>query len=142
MNSRVDIVIDLEAPFAKHNLRRLLQQFENEKSVLQICVNKWNEWKNFKNKENARSPRAVYYPGCFSVFMDRKLIADYSPDRARRQKVVSPQVRSHQAYVDKKIRNSWETNLRTYKVRKNIKIEREGTDQMFDPASITFKCRQ
>ena len=65
MNSRVDIVIDLEAPFAKHNLRRLLLQFDNEKSGLEICVNKWNEWKNFKNKENARSPRAIYYPGCF-----------------------------------------------------------------------------
>ena len=44
--------------------------------------------------------------------------------------------------MDTSIRRSWENNLRSYKVRKDTKIEKEGFDQMFDPASITFKCRQ
>ena len=62
------------------------------------------------------------------MFIDRKLIADYSPDKARKLKVPSPEKRSHQAYVDTSIRRSWENNLRSYKVRKDTKIEKEGSD--------------
>ena len=112
VNPRVDIIVDTEAPYAHNNLKRLLNKFDEESSALDICVNKWSQWDNFRHRDNPVQPKAVYYPGCFRVFLDRKLIASYSPERAKKNREkemsASPEPRSHQEYIDSKIRESCE----------------------------------
>ena len=110
--------MDLEAPYAHHNLKRLLHKFESESSALEICVNKWSQWANFKHKDNPTLPKAVYYPGCFQVYLDRKLIASYSPERAKKKKEndqsASPDSRSHSEFIDAKISEACESSCKKF----------------------------
>ena len=38
---RIDIIVDLEAPFSRHNLNKLLFRLYQDSPYLRIFVNKW-----------------------------------------------------------------------------------------------------
>ena len=78
INPRIDIIVDLEAPHARHNLNRLLFRLYSESPFIRVFVNKWQEWDEFSHQDNQGAPRAVYYQGCFSVYLDRKKIYTYN----------------------------------------------------------------
>ena len=82
---------------------------------MEICVNKWSDWNNFKHKDNPIQPKAVYFPGCFQVYLDRKLITTYCPEKAKKKRdreiSASTEPKGHQEYIDNNIRESCERNL-------------------------------
>ena len=53
VDPRVDIVVDLEAPYSRHNLNRLLYLLYNESPFIRVFVNKWEDWDQFggQNKQ-------------------------------------------------------------------------------------------
>ena len=62
---RIDIIVDLEAPHARHNLNKLLFKLYADSPYLRIFVNKWSEWDDFSHKDNPTAPRATFFPGAF-----------------------------------------------------------------------------
>jgi len=78
LQQRIDIIADLEAPFARHNLNKLLFKLYEDSPYLRIFVNKWSEWDDFSHKDNPTAPRATFFPGVFQVFLERKLVKSYN----------------------------------------------------------------
>ena len=78
---RIDVIVDLEAPFARQNLNRLLFKLYQDSPYLRIFVNKWSEWDDFSHKDNPVAPRAIFHEGVFKVFLERKLINQYNRQR-------------------------------------------------------------
>ena len=50
---RIDLIVDLEAPHARHNLNKLLFRLYQDSPYLRIFVNKWQEWDDFSHKDNS-----------------------------------------------------------------------------------------
>ena len=44
VHARIDIIADLEAPYARGNLNKLLYRLYQESPYLKIFVNKWSEF--------------------------------------------------------------------------------------------------
>lgn len=78
ISPRIDIIVDLEAPYSRGNLNKLLYKLYSESPYLRIFVNKWSEWDDFSHKDNPVAPRAIFFPGCFKVFLERKMINSYN----------------------------------------------------------------
>ena len=78
VSPRIDIIVDLEAPHARHNLNKLLFKLYHDSPYLRIFVNKWSEWDDFSHKDNPDKPRATFFPGVFQVYLERKLISSYN----------------------------------------------------------------
>lgn len=72
------MIVDLEAPFARHNLNRLLFKLYSDSPYLRIFVNKWHEWDDLSQRDKPQAPRAIFFPGCFSIYHERKLIHTYN----------------------------------------------------------------
>lgn len=112
---RIDIIVDLEAPHARGNLNKLLYRLYSDSPYMRIFVNKWHEWDDFSHKDNPVAPRATFFPGCFKVFLERKLISSYNmyheKQRAeRRQKRNSrPMGETHTSFVESETRESVES---------------------------------
>ena len=84
-DQRIDIIVDLKAPNARSNLNKLLHRLYADSPYLKIFVNKWHEWDDFSHKDNPMAPRAIFYPGVFQVFLERKLVKAYNAQRERRK---------------------------------------------------------
>ena len=84
-DQRIDIIVDLQAPNARSNLNKLLHRLYSDSPYLKIFVNKWHEWDDFSHKDNPMAPRAIFYPGVFQVFLERKLVKAYNAQRERRK---------------------------------------------------------
>ena len=116
---RIDIIVDLEAPYARHNLNKLLYRLYQDSPYVRIFVNKWHEWDDFTHKDNPVAPRATFFPGAFKVFLERKLIKTYnmySEKRRRLNEDGSSQARSkigssHSSFVDSETRQSVENQI-------------------------------
>ena len=85
VHARIDIIADLDAPYARGNLNKLLYRLYQESPYLKIFVNKWSEWDDFSHKDNPVAPRATFYPGVFQVFLERKLVKSYNMLKEKRQ---------------------------------------------------------
>ena len=115
-DQRIDIIVDLQAPNARGNLNKLLHRLYSESPYLKIYVNKWHEWEDFSHKDNPTAPRAVFYPGVFQVFLERKLVKAYNVHRERRkaeEKNLSARNTkmgsTHTTFVESETRESVET---------------------------------
>ena len=84
VTARIDIIADLEAPYARGNLNKLLYRLYQNSPYLCIFVNKWSEWDDFSHKDNSVAPRAIFYPGVFKVYLERKLIRSYNMNKEKR----------------------------------------------------------
>ena len=82
---RIDLIVDLDAPHARHNLNRLLFRLYQDSPYLRIFVNKWQEWDDFTHKDNSAAPRATFYPGVFQIYLERKMIKSYNLYKEKRE---------------------------------------------------------
>ena len=110
---RIDVIADLEAPHARHNLNKLLYRLYNNSPYLRIFVNKWHEWDDFSHKDNPAAPRATYFPGCFMVYCERKLITRYDmyAEKVKAEQKKSRNLKmgsTHSSFVESETRNSVE----------------------------------
>ena len=161
---RIDIIVDLEAPYARHNLNKLLFKLYQDSPYLRIFVNKWQEWDDFTHKDNPAAPRAIYFPGVFQVFLERKLINSYNmysekkrkgDDVSQRSKIGS----SHSSFQDlEEMRQSVDAQIEQFNVQKAINGPKRGSrsggmfeaeteegggeeDPFFNAEEIAFKVR-
>jgi hypothetical protein len=158
--------VDLEAPYARHNLNKLLFRLYQDSPYLRIFVNKWQEWDDFTHKDNPAAPRATFFPGAFQVFLERKLVNSYNMYSEKRRKVnddgTSSHARSkigssHSSYVDSEMRQSVESQIEQFNNQKanartsipnNGMFEMESSDgggeddPLFNAEEIAFKVRQ
>ena len=114
---RIDIIADLEAPYARHNLNKLLFRLYQDSPYLRIFVNKWHEWDDFSHKDNPVAPRAVFFPGVFQVFCERKLINSYNMYSEKRRKAAETESQrskigsSHSSFVESETRQSVDAQI-------------------------------
>ena len=128
---RIDLIVDLEAPHARHNLNKLLFRLYQDSPYLRIFVNKWQEWDDFSHKDNSAAPRATYYPGVFQVYLERKMIKSYNLYKERREaQKRGPRSRNsqmgqtHTSFVESETRESVEAQLEQFNSnRTNREIE-------------------
>ena len=128
---RIDIIVDLEAPHARHNLNKLLFKLYADSPYLRIFVNKWSEWDDFSHKDNPTAPRATFFPGAFQVFLERKIISHYNMYTEKEKAARSNQSRtnasrmnsSHQNFVENETRESFGSQLEKFNMQKQSRAQ-------------------
>ena len=108
-------------------------------------MNKWEEWENFKHVENSAAPRAVFYQGCFNVYLDRRKIYSYNrtQELAKKKRMDNMMQKSRSSeFVEKETNDNMESQQKTFEEsQKSLKADSESEDPLFNPTDIAFKCR-